>query len=93
VRSVLMAAKGGDVRAVAAAVAREEGPAGAPGPARDHGPHDIVAALGPVTDAVTAGELSPEEGADVVGIPCGGRWRRRSWRADCDLEQSRETST
>ena len=31
-------------------------------------PGDIVAALGVITDAVATGELSPDEGAAVVGI-------------------------
>ena len=71
-RSVVTAAKGGDMRA-ADILLRRLWPERKGRPVQMHlppimAPSDIVAALGAVADAVAAGELSPEEGAAVAGI-------------------------
>jgi hypothetical protein len=71
-RSVLAAAKTGDVGA-AGLVLKRLWPERKGRPVQIDlpaivAPGDIVAALGAVADAVAAGELSPEEGAAVAGI-------------------------
>ena len=56
-------------------------------------PSDIVAALGAVTGAVAAGELSPEEGAAVAGILEAQRRAAETVEMEARiaaLEQSRE---
>jgi hypothetical protein len=58
-------------------------------------PSDIVATLGAVAGAVSAGEISPEEGAAVAGVL--EAQRRAAETADLEariaqLEESRETS-
>jgi hypothetical protein len=72
IRSVVTAAKGGDMRA-ADILLRRLWPERKGRPVQMDlppitVPSDIVAALGAVADAVAAGELSPEEGAAVAGI-------------------------
>ena len=71
-RSVVVAAKGGDTRA-ADLILRRLWPERRGRPVQMHlppiaVPGDIVAALGAVAEHVAAGELSPEEGAAVAGI-------------------------
>lgn len=71
-RSVVVAAKGGDMRAADILLRRlwperKGRPVLLDLPAIT-APSDIVAALGAVADAVATGELSPEEGAAVAGV-------------------------
>jgi hypothetical protein len=98
-RSVVAAAKGGDMRA-ADLILRRLWPERKGRPVQMDlppitAPSDIVAALGAVAEAVAAGELSPEEGAAVAAIL--EALRRAVETVDMEqriaaLEQARETA-
>ncbi|HZP98630.1 MAG TPA: DUF5681 domain-containing protein [Reyranella sp.] len=72
VQKVLEAAKGGDMRAAELVLSRlwplrKGRPVSLPLPAIKTSA-DTVAALGAITDAVAAGDLTPDEGAAVAGV-------------------------
>jgi hypothetical protein len=97
-RAVVAAAKGGDMRAADILLRRlwpeRKGRPVMMGLPSIKAPRDIVAALGAVSAAVAAGDLSPEEGTAVAGILEAQRKAVETLQLEARiaaLERSRET--